>query len=279
VAENCTSCPDAYYTMGTEQEPRRCQYIGDFKNPGASKIIDEFVTGIHCGEDSGLGSAWEANLRMPGLVRWPGKVKAGVESWDSVSTLDVLPTALKFVGVEKLPEDLDGMDVSELWLNDPEDCSSSKACKAQKTQLDQRVLFFWRDGFFKNSTVPGEPPNTLPFPYGRFDVVAAKLGPIKAWIYTKSAYLANSDEEVYHDPPLLFDVVADPAEATPLDPKKYKDVAKKIMDAVKLHKATVTRVASQTLAEGDEFFPCVNKKKSCRTWSHPSGEKDDLFQV
>ncbi len=121
MAENCTSCPDGYYTMGTDQEPRRCQYVGDFKNPFSTKIVDEFVTGIHCGEDAGLGSAWESNLRMPGLVRWPGKVKAGVESWDSISTLDVLPTALKFVGVEELPEDLDGMDISELWLNDPED--------------------------------------------------------------------------------------------------------------------------------------------------------------
>ncbi len=223
------------------------------------------MTGIHCGEDSGLGGAWEANLRMPGVVRWPGKVKAGAESWDSVSTLDVMPTVLKLAGMENLPKDLDGMDVSELWFNDPEDCISSDACKTQKEQVDKRVLFFWRDGFLKNSTVPGEEANTLPLPYGRFDVVAAKRGPIKAWIYTKSGMSSNSDVEVYHDPPLLFDVVADPAESTPLDPALYKDVSEKIMNAVKKHKESVTRVGPLTLAEGDELFPCVDKKKDCRT--------------
>jgi arylsulfatase A-like enzyme len=194
------------------------------------------VTGIHCGEDSGLGGAWEANLRMPGVVRWPGKVKAGAESWDSVSTLDVMPTVLKLAGMENLPKDLDGMDVSELWFNDPEDCISSDAFKTQKEQVD-----------------------------GRFDVVAAKRGPIKAWIYTKSGMSSNSDVEVYHDPPLLFDVVADPAESTPLDPALYKDVSEKIMNAVKKHKESVTRVGPLTLAEGDELFPCVDKKKDCRT--------------
>lgn len=61
--------------------------------------------------------------------------------------------------------------------------------------------------------------------------------------------------------------------------KKNQDVPNKIMDEVKLHKATVTKAGSLTLAEGDKFFPCDYKKKGCRAWSHPSGEKDDLFQV
>jgi len=60
----------------------------------------------------------------------------------------------------------------------------------------ERAIFFWRDGF---KTGP------LPAPFRRFDVVAMKVGWYKLWFWTKSS-LYNADEEVYHDPPLIFDV-------------------------------------------------------------------------
>eukprot|EP00985_Skeletonema_marinoi_P027494 scaffold22660_cov137-Skeletonema_marinoi.AAC.1 len=60
----------------------------------------------------------------------------------------------------------------------------------------ERAIFFWRDGF---KTGP------LPAPFRRFDVVAMKVGWYNLWFWTKSS-LYNADEEVYHDPPLIFDV-------------------------------------------------------------------------
>lgn len=38
------------------------------------------------------GSTWEGGVRVPGILRWPGKVPAGWTSDAIVSTLDVLPT-------------------------------------------------------------------------------------------------------------------------------------------------------------------------------------------
>ena len=38
------------------------------------------------------GSTWEGGVRVPGILRWPGKVPAGRTSDAIVSTLDVLPT-------------------------------------------------------------------------------------------------------------------------------------------------------------------------------------------
>jgi C-terminal region of aryl-sulfatase len=55
------------------------------------------LDGIHCGEDSGLGSVWEANLRMPALIRWDGKIKPGSITNATVSTLDVVPTLLSIL--------------------------------------------------------------------------------------------------------------------------------------------------------------------------------------
>ncbi len=65
------------------------------------------------------GSTWEGGLRVPGIVRWPGKVPAGRESAAIVSTLDVLPTFAALAGAtEAVPSDriIDGVDQRDLWL-------------------------------------------------------------------------------------------------------------------------------------------------------------------
>jgi len=53
----------------------------------------------------------EAGFRVPGLVRWPGVVPAGVERRVPMSALDLLPTFCKLAGVAT-PSDvaLDGVD-------------------------------------------------------------------------------------------------------------------------------------------------------------------------
>lgn len=65
------------------------------------------------------GSTWEGGVRVPGIVRWPGKVEAGSTSDAIVSTLDVLPTFSALAGAaDEVPTDriIDGVDQSALWL-------------------------------------------------------------------------------------------------------------------------------------------------------------------
>ena len=116
-------------------------------------------------------------------------------------------------------------------------------------------MYFWRDGFEDGP---------LPPPFGRFDVVAAKFERIKAWIYTKSAHY-NSDKEVFHDPPLLFDIIADPAEEFPLDPKEHKEVIDTILSSIDQHKRTISHGNPLTLDNDPRNFPCFNKDANCRT--------------
>ena len=47
----------------------------------------------------GKGSVYEGGLRVPFIVRWPGQAKPGVVRKELVSTLDILPTALKAASV------------------------------------------------------------------------------------------------------------------------------------------------------------------------------------
>jgi len=259
VSKNCTACPHGGYVPNyvVEDRPRLCVL------PGTNLTLD----GVHCGEDSGLGSVWEANLRMPALARWPGKIEAMTVTSELVSTLDVLPTFLSIVGshrnatavnytatntADERISKLDGIDISPVLFG---------KSKSECNQGDERILFFWRDGF---SSGP------LPAPFGREDVAAVKVGRIKVWFYTKSAHF-NNDTEVYHDPPLLFDTISDPAEAHPLPPHLYRQVIQMAKRATREHKAGInwTHPGPLTLERDPKYLPCANRDTGCRTDREP----------
>ena len=66
---------------------------------------------------AGKGSNYEAGVRVPCIVRWPGKVAVGAESDAIFATLDFLPTFATLAGYE-LPEGvvIDGVDQTDLLL-------------------------------------------------------------------------------------------------------------------------------------------------------------------
>ncbi len=241
---NCTACPSEYVPSPLPDRPRRCIFPGS----------DYEVEGIHCGEDTGLGSAWEANIRMPAIVRWKaGGIPAGEESSEMVSTLDVLPTVLSIIG-RKFEDgsNFDGIDVKDVFFG------------KKNSNPNDRAIFIWRDGFRDGP---------LPAPFGRYDVVAMKLGWFKFWFYTKSSH-RNDDEMVFHDPPLIFDVLNDPAEAHTLNPSKFSDLLKRAQNLVLEHKESVDWIGPLTLSRDPKFLPCSNAENGCRT--HPSHQKLDL---
>jgi arylsulfatase A-like enzyme len=59
---------------------------------------------------------WEGGIRVPGLVRWPGKVPAGKESHEVFHNTDLLPTHLSAAGIKADAElKLDGRDLLAVW--------------------------------------------------------------------------------------------------------------------------------------------------------------------
>ncbi len=63
----------------------------------------------------GKGSCYEGGVRVPCIVRWPGKLATAAESKAIFSTLDFLPTFANLAGF-KVPDDrvIDGVDQTEL---------------------------------------------------------------------------------------------------------------------------------------------------------------------
>lgn len=192
---------------------------------------------------------------MPTLARWPGVISEGTSTEALVSSLDLVPTILSIVGKQtnqKVAASLDGVDISPVLFGREEQYDS-----------DNRTLFFWRDGFLLDNAPLGPP-------YGRFDVVAVKVGRIKAWIWTKSAHY-NPDVEQYHDPPLLFDTMADPGESSPVaydkhDPNNYYvRLVQRILKLVAEHKAEMGNIYPLALERDPRYIPCVDPATGCRT--------------
>lgn len=224
------------------------------------KVVLE-MNGVHCGDDSGLGSVWEANLRMPAMIQWTGTIPPNTSTMALVSSLDVAPSILSLVfnhtaenHQENIDATFDGQDVSAVWLG-----------RADEYDSEKRVLFFWRDGFLLNLEPLGPP-------FGRFDVVAVKVGRIKAWYWTKSAHY-NNDVEVYHYPPLLFDTISDPAEAHPIDyphnstSNKYAQLVLRIDYLIEEHKREIESSFPYplTIARDPKYIPCINRTTGCRS--------------
>jgi arylsulfatase A-like enzyme len=66
-----------------------------------------------------LNTPFEGSMRVPGIIRWPGKVPAGVVTNEILAAVDWLPTLAGMAGASKLvPRDrpIDGVDASAFML-------------------------------------------------------------------------------------------------------------------------------------------------------------------
>ena len=65
----------------------------------------------------GKHTQYEGGVRVPFIIRWPGKISKGkVDSENVLSFIDWLPTLSSIAGVKSLPENLDGENILDIWL-------------------------------------------------------------------------------------------------------------------------------------------------------------------
>ena len=105
---------------------------------GSTNLTVETATHGTAGPWRGtLFSGFEGALRVPFVMRWPGKIAAGSSSDEIVHAMDIFPTLAKIAGGE-VPKDrvIDGIDVSNFMLG-----------KQEKSGRDGFVVYMGNDIF------------------------------------------------------------------------------------------------------------------------------------
>ena len=86
------------------------------------------------------------------------------------------------------------------------------------------------------------------------------MGRHKIHLQTKSA--TGDDAAVVHSPPLLFDVLADAAEAYPIDDAPLVEL---MVAQAKAHMQSIVWASALTLETDPRFAICANASNACRT--------------
>eukprot|EP01080_Neovahlkampfia_damariscottae_P002850 gene2850-4693_t len=184
------------------------------------------------------GDQFECGIRVPGIMRWKGKLKEGIINDKTFSHLDFYPTIAK-VANAKIP--------SSIHLDGKEMLST-----IEKGNIDNHEYLMHYCGSnlvaarYKNYKVHFETPI---YDKGEFNSCPSSL--------------ICSCSGIKRNPPLVFDLDIDPVEKQPL---KYDDITKdiisKVNEEIKRHKQTIIPVENQLNHLPIPYlFPCCEKGK------------------
>uniref|UniRef100_A0A8C3W3W2 Arylsulfatase F n=1 Tax=Catagonus wagneri TaxID=51154 RepID=A0A8C3W3W2_9CETA len=181
--------------------------------------------GIYKG-GKGMGG-WEGGIRVPGLMRWPGRLPAGKVIEEPTSLMDIFPT-LAAVSGATVPQDriIDGRNLLPLLQGD--------------VQRSEHEFLFHYCGVFLHAVRQA---------VWKVHYVTPVFQPPGAQACYETSYCRCSGELVtYHNPPLVFDLSRDPSESTPLtrDTEPLYDVViQTAADALARHRRSLAPVPLQ----------------------------------
>jgi arylsulfatase A-like enzyme len=71
----------------------------------------------------GKGTTWEGGVRVPCVMRWPGRIPPGHVCDEPAMTIDILPTIAELIGAELPAHRIDGKSIWPLMAGDPDAAS------------------------------------------------------------------------------------------------------------------------------------------------------------
>lgn len=105
---------EIYYSQeGRILKPVRNMQTGERFDNVTTKFYSELGGDVFNGNDGMAGlkyDNWEGGLRVPLLVKWPGKIEGGQEANNLVANYDLVPTFADLLGIE-LEESKDGISI------------------------------------------------------------------------------------------------------------------------------------------------------------------------
>uniref|UniRef100_M3XPS2 Steroid sulfatase n=3 Tax=Mustela putorius furo TaxID=9669 RepID=M3XPS2_MUSPF len=181
----------------------------------------------------GKANNWEGGIRVPGILRWPGVIQAGLQIDEPTSNMDLFPTVAKLAG-SPLPEDriIDGRDLMPLLQG--------------KTQHSDHEFLFHYCNFYLNA-VRWRPRNSTSV--WKVFFFTPKFSPEGAnGCFSTHVCFCHGHFVTPHHPPLLFDLSKDPRERNPLSPAtepRFQEIVDAMRRAAARHAETLQEVPNQ----------------------------------
>jgi arylsulfatase len=125
---------------------------------------------------------WEGGTREPCIMRWPGHIPAGADSWDMLMSIDLFPTIANLIGAQPPKHKIDGLDVWPIISRQP-GAKNPHPAYWFYYQTDQLQAVVTGDGRWKLQfphtypTLAGKPGGRdgVPVPYSHAKVVKEEL--------------------------------------------------------------------------------------------------------
>lgn len=185
---------------------------------------------------AGKSTNWEGGIRVPGILRWPGRIPSGRQIDEPTSNMDLFPTVVQLSGAS-VPEDreIDGYDLMDLLQ--------------RKVERSNHEFLFHYCNIYLNA-VRWHPQNSSSVWKAFYFTPNFYPEDQTACFHTQVCF-CSPKHVTYHDPPLLFDLSRDPSETTPLTPDTepaFHSVLAVMKEAVETHQRSVKPVESQFTA-------------------------------
>ncbi|XP_051464154.1 steryl-sulfatase isoform X3 [Apus apus] len=181
----------------------------------------------------GKSTNWEGGIRVPGLLRWPGVIQAGVYINEPTSNMDIFPTIVNLAKAQ-LPTDriIDGHDLMPLL-------------QGKVTRSKHEFLFHYCNAYLNAVRWHAENSESV----WKVFFFTPNFSPENSnGCYDSHVCFCHEGFITWHDPPLLFDLSKDPEEKVPLTPEtesRFYEILRVIHLAVENHTRSLDAVPNQ----------------------------------
>lgn len=150
-------------------------------------------------------TALEGGIRVPFMIRWPGKVPAGRVSNEIVHGVDLFPTLAK-LGDAKVPDDrpIDGVDQSGFFLGKSEKSNRESFPIWCDNRLQAVKWRNWKVHFYRQDTM-ADPPvkNPVPVIYNLYTTPREERPTVDTWVIYPALKVVGQFEASVKQHPLI----------------------------------------------------------------------------
>ncbi len=172
----------------------------------------------------GKGTTWEGGVRVPCILRWPGKIPAGTTCREPAMTIDLLPTFAGLSGAALPEHKIDGLDIWPLISGQP-----GAKCP------HQAYYFYWE----RHLQAVRSGPWKLHFPHN-YRTLAGKAGGKDG---APAPYAQTTTAQV------LYNLETDPSETTDVS-ARHPEVVSKLIELANKARAELGDSATKQQGSG-----------------------------